>query len=208
MDQAALILAIKNFLEDDSTDLSASIPQIIKQAEEIIFQRIPNLPCYRQRLDGVTVSGTESYIIPNARMIRQVSIIASESKFTYLNHRIDSYLRDYWPNPALTGVPVMYNTNNAGIAGTIITLAPTPDSGYTFYIDYIAPEKGLSGEVIETWVSKNAENVLLSACLYEASAFLQSAETLALYKTQFDEAIQLFGQEMQRNYAAEFTGGL
>jgi hypothetical protein len=31
---------------------------------------------------------------------------------------------------------------------------------------------------------------------------------LALYKTQFDEAVQLAVQEMQRDYAAEYNGGL
>ena len=50
--------------------------------------------------------------------------------------------------------------------------------------------------------------MLLAACLYEASAFLKAGETLARYKTQFDEAVQLFVQEMQRDYAAEYNGGL
>ena len=67
---------------------------------------------------------------------------------------------------------------------------------------------GLSSTNPNTWVGDNAENVLLSACLYEASAFLKAGETLALYKTQFDEAVQLFVQEMQRDYAAEYNGGL
>jgi len=75
-------------------------------------------------------------------------------------------------------------------------------------VDFIAPETGLSAANANTWVGDNAENVLLSACLYEASAFLKAGETLALYKTQFDEALQLFVQEMQRDYAAEYNGGL
>ena len=75
-------------------------------------------------------------------------------------------------------------------------------------VDFIAPETGLSSGNTNTWIGDNAENVLLAACLYEASAFLKAAETLALYKTQFDEAVQLFVQEMQRDYAAEYNGGL
>ena len=87
-------------------------------------------------------------------------------------------------------------------------MAPTPNSTDTYQVDYIAPEAGLSSSNANTWVGDNAENVLLSACLYEASAFLKAGETLALYKTQFDEALQLFIQEMQRDYAAEYNGGL
>ena len=206
MNYADLTVNILRFLEDDSEELVESVPQIIKQAEEIIFQRIPNLPCYR-KTSVMRTSPIAEYTVGNSRMIRQV-YITNESKVSYLNHRIDSYLRDYWPDASLTGIPIMYSTKNSDVDGTIITIAPTPDTIYDLTIDYIAPEVGLSEEVSETWISKNAENVLLSACLYETSAFLQSAETLSLYKTQFDEAIQLFGQEMQRNYAAEFIGGL
>ena len=207
MNYITLVANIQNFLEDDSTELTASIDQIIGQAEDMIFQRLPNLPCFRLTTSANMVAGTFDYTVASARMIRQVSVIIS-SNVSYLDHRIDSYLRDYWPNSATQGVPEFYSTKTAGTAGTVITLAPTPNSTDTYQVDYIAPEAGLSSSNANTWVGDNAENVLLSACLYEASAFLKAGETLALYKTQFDEALQLFIQEMQRDYAAEYNGGL
>ena len=208
MNYTQLVSNIQNFLEDDSTELSASIDQIIGQAEEMIFQRLPNLPCFRQTTSASLVQGTSDYVVPSARMIRQVSIITSNVS-SYLNHRVDSYLRDYWPNATTQGVPEMYSTKTAAIGGTTITVAPTPDATTsTYQVDFIAPETGLSSSNANTWVGDNAENVLLAACLYEASAFLKAGETLTLYKTQFDEAVQLFVQEMQRDYAAEYNGGL
>ena len=208
MNYTQLVANIQNFLEDDSAELSASIDQIITQAEEMIFQRLPNLPCFRQTTSASLVQGTADYVVPDARMIRQVSVITSNVA-NYLNHRIDSYLRDYWPNSTTEGVPEMYSTKTAAIGGTTITLAPTPDATTsTYQVDYIAPETGLSSSNANSWIGDNAENVLLAACLYEASAFLKAGETLSLYKTQFDEAVQLFVQEMQRDYAAEYNGGL
>jgi len=207
MNYTTLVANIQNFLEDDSTELTASVDQIIAQAEDMIFQRLPNLPCFRLSTSANMVAGTFDYTVASARMIRQVSVTVS-SNVSYLDHRIDSYLRDYWPNSATQGVPEFYSTKTAGTAGTVITLAPTPNSTDTYQVDYIAPEAGLSSSNANTWVGDNAENVLLSACLYEASAFLKAGETLALYKTQFDEALQLFIQEMQRDYAAEYNGGL
>jgi hypothetical protein len=208
MNYTQLVANIQNFLEDDSAELSASIDQIIAQAEEMIFQRLPNLPCFRQTTSASLVQGTADYVVPDARMIRQVSVITSNVA-NYLNHRIDSYLRDYWPNATTQGVPEMYSTKTAAIGGTTITLAPTPDATTsTYQVDYIAPETGLSSGNANSWIGDNAENVLLAACLYEASAFLKAGETLSLYKTQFDEAVQLFVQEMQRDYAAEYNGGL
>ena len=207
MNYTTLVANIQNFLEDDSTELTASIDQIIGQAEDMIFQRLPNLPCFRLTTSANMVAGTFDYTVASARMIRQVSVIIS-SNVSYLDHRIDSYLRDYWPNSATQGVPEFYSTKTAGTAGTVITLAPTPNSTDTYQVDYIAPEAGLSSSNANNWIGDNAENVLLSACLYEASAFLKAGETLALYKTQFDEALQLFIQEMQRDYAAEYNGGI
>jgi len=194
-------------MEDDSTELDASIDEIISQAEDMIFQRLPNLPCFRQDSTASLVVGTADYTITNARLIRQVSIVNSNN-VEYLNHRIDSYLRDYWPNSATTGKPIIYSTKSAGTAGTVITLAPTPDSTYSYQVDFIAPATGLSSTNANTWIGDNAENLLLSAALYETSAFLKAGETLNLYKAQFDESVQLFIQEMGRDYVAEYDGGI
>jgi len=198
---------IENFLEDDSTELQASVDEIIAQAEDMIFQRLPNLPCFRKTTSANLVVGTKDYVVVSARMIRQVSVISSNI-LSYLDHRVDSYLRDYWPNLTTQGTPKFYSTKSANTSGTTITIAPTPNAADTYQVDFIAPETGLSSTNSNSWVGDNAENVLLSACLYEASAFLKAGETLALYKTQFDEAVQLFVQEMQRDYAAEYNGGL
>jgi hypothetical protein len=208
MNYTQLVANVENFLEDNSAELTTSIDQIIEQAEEMIFQRLPNLPCFRKNTSAALVQGTSEYVVPSARMIRQVSVVTSNST-AYLNHRVDSYLRDYWPNATTEGIPEMYATKTAAIGGTTIMVAPTPDAtASTYEVDFIAPETGLSSGNTNTWIGDNAENVLLAACLYEASAFLKAAETLALYKTQFDEAVQLFVQEMQRDYAAEYNGGL
>ena len=207
MNYTTLKTNIQNFLEDDSTELTASVDQIIAQAEEMIFQRLPNLPCFRKTTSANLVVGTTDYTVASARMIRQVSVTSSNI-LSYLDHRVDSYLRDYWPNSTTQGTPRIYTTKNAGTSGTVITIAPTPNATDSYTVDFIAPETGLSSSNANTWVGDNAENVLLSACLYEASAFLKAGETLSLYKTQFDEAVQLFVQEMQRDYAAEYNGGL
>ena len=140
-------------------------------------------------------------------MIRQVSVTSS-SNVIYLNHKTDSYLKDYWPNSSTTGTPIMYSTKTSSTSGTVVTLAPTPSSTLAYQVDFIAPETGLSSSNANSWVGTHAENVLLSASLYESSAFLKAGETLKLYKDQFDEAIALFQQEMGRNYTAEYDGGI
>ena len=215
MSYTTLKANIQNYLENDSSELVDSIDVIIAQAEEMVFQRLPNLPCYRNSFTGTLVVGQADYRpvtgTPSIRMIRQVSVTSS-SNVIYLDHRIDSYLRDYWPNSSTTGTPIMYSTKSATDVGsgskTTITLAPTPSATLAFQVDFIGKPVGLSSSNANTWIDTNATDVLLSAALYEASAFLKAPETLKLYKGKFDEAVQLFSQEMGRNYSAEYNGGI
>jgi hypothetical protein len=207
MSYTTLKANIQNFLEDDSTELTASIDEIIAQAEAMVFQRLPNLPCFRGSTTGNFVVGTGSYVIPTARMIRQVSF-TNLGVVKFLDHRVDSYLRDFMPNTSQSGDPRMYSTETATTSGTTINIAPKPNSTYAYEVEYVAPETGLSSSNANTWIDTNAPAVLLAASLYETSAFLKAADTLSLYKTQFDEAVQLFVQEMQRVYTAEYNGGI
>jgi hypothetical protein len=207
MNYSTLVTNIKNYVEDDSTELSASIDAIIGQAEEMIFQRLPSLPCFRNISTGTLVVGTADYTVANARMIRQVSVTSS-SNVIYLDHRVDSYLRDYHPNASTTSTPEMYSTKNAGTSGTVITLAPTPSATLSFQVDFVAPATGLSSSNTTTWLGNNAEKVLLAAALYETSTFLKAEEMLKVYKGKFDESIALFQQEMGRNYTSEYNAGI
>jgi len=208
MNYTELLVNIQNFLEDNGTELSTSLPEIITQAENMIFSRLPNLPCYRKELTGNFVIGTKEYNVANARMIRQIAVTKADSDVIYLKHRIDSYLRDYVPRASTAGEPFMYATKNATTAGIKVLIGPSPSATLAYEIDFIGLETGLSPTNANNWIGDNAEQVLLSACLYESSAFLKAPDSVNLYKAQFDEAIALFQQEMQRNYQAEYEGGI
>ena len=208
MNYTNLLANIQNFLEDDSAEFTASIPEIITQAESMIFSKVASLPCYRKEVTGNFVIGTKEYDVPNARMIRQIAITKANSDVIYLKHRIDSYLRDYIPNASTTGEPFMYATKKATTSGIKVLIGPVPSATLAYEIDFIGLETGLSPNNANSWIGDNAEQVLLSACLYESSAFLKAPDSVNLYKAQFDEAIALFQQEMQRNYQAEYEGGI
>jgi len=208
MNYTNLVTNIQNYLEDDGTEFAASIPTIISQAESMIFARLPNLPCYRKKQSGNLVIGTKEYDVSGARMIRQVSVTKADSDVVFLKHRVDSYLRDFAPNASTTGTPFMYATKNATTSGIKILLAPVPSATLAYEIDFIGLETGLSTTNANSWVGDNAEQVLLTACLLESSSFLKAQDSVNLYKAQFDEAITLFQQEMQRNYQAEYEGGI
>ena len=102
----------------------------------------------------------------------------------------------------------MYATRTATTSGIKILLAPVPNAALGYEVDFVGLETGLSTTNANSWVGDNAEQVLLTASLLESSSFLKATDSVTLYKAQFDEAIALFQQEMQRNYQAEYEGGI
>ena len=115
MNYTTLVANIQNFLEDDSTELTNSIDQIIDQAETMIFQRLPNLPCFRKSVTKNLSTAQPQYTIADASMIRQVAYVTysagANGTYSYLDHRIDSYVRDYWPNPLTYDNALAYIVN-------------------------------------------------------------------------------------------------
>ena len=174
----------------------------------MIFQRLPNLPCFRQQSTGNLVIGTADYTVATARMIRQFSVTSS-SNVSFLNHKIDSYLRDFHPNSSTTGTPIMYSTKDSGTGGIVITLAPTPSATLAYQVDFIAPETGLSSSNTTTWVSNNAPEMLLYACLVEAFKFLKNPQMVQMYESYYMQALQPFvGEQMGRRRRDEYMDGV
>ena len=78
--------------------------------------------------------------------------------------------------------------------GTIV-VAPTPNAVYKFEIGITKKPTGLSTSNTETWISVNAPNVLLYACLCEAFKFLKAPQDQQVYEASYQEAIQSLAQE-------------
>ena len=78
--------------------------------------------------------------------------------------------------------------------GTIV-VAPTPNAVYKFEIGITKKSPGLSSSNTKTWISVNAPNVLLYACLCEAFKFLKAPNDQQVYEASFQEAISALAQE-------------
>ena len=91
--------------------------------------------------------------------------------------------------------------------GTIV-VAPTPNAVYKFEIGITKKPTGLSSSNTKTWVSVNAPNVLLYACLCEAFKFLKAPQDQQVYETSYQEAIQALAQEqLGKKRRDEFRDG-
>jgi len=77
-----------------------------------------------------------------------------------------------------------------------ICVAPTPSAAFVVALDYVYTPDGLSSTNTETYISINAPELLLYACLVEAYGFLKGPmDMYKLYQDKYNNALQGFALE-------------
>lgn len=200
---ASLTQDIQDFAEDDDDEFTAEIDGFIARSEERIFREAPFLPCFRAENTGTLTASTATLAMPSGkRTIRSFSITVSSSE-VFLQQRTDSYLRDMYPNPSTTGQPKYY----AEKSDSLLLLGPTPDDNYAYTIWARELPTGLSSGNTTTWLSTNVEDVLLYACMVEASLFQKNTEQVKLWEGRYAQALASLQEEMKFNLGNENTVG-
>ena len=74
--------------------------------------------------------------------------------------------------------------------GSTLVLAPVPDSNYSVELQYVYKPTSIVTNTTGTWLSTNARNGLLFACLSEAYLFMKGdAQLQEQYERRFQEEI-------------------
>jgi len=105
--------------------------------------------------------------------------------------RTYEYCRNFWPDPALVGVPRFY----ADYDFEHFIVVPTPTLAYPFELLYHARKDPLSVETQTNWFTFNAPQLLFYAVMCEAQLFLKNASALALWDSRYAESRAGFGAE-------------
>jgi hypothetical protein len=129
----------------------------------------------------------------------------SSSVQVSLEPRDDTFITEY-NSSGTTGFPKYY----AMFRESAIEVAPTPDSGYAVTLDYVYTPDGLTATNTTTYVSLNAPELLLYACLVEAFAYLKGPmDMYKLYQDKYNTALQGFALEQTgRRRRDEFQDGV
>ena len=201
MNYTTLKAGIVSWLNNDSTELAANLDQIIKNAENRIL-RESDLRLFRKHATANLISSDSYLALPtDCLVVRYIRLNTGD----FLELRAESFIREYTPNSATTGTPKYY----AHWDINTVSLAPTPSTTSTVEISYTYSPTSIITSTT-TWLGTNAEDVLFSACVYEAAIYLQSApELVTMYKTSYTEAMQRLQLMETKNSSDEFkTKGL
>lgn len=200
---AEIVSSIQDYHEDDSAELLAAIPNLIALAEDRIFGDVPNIIGFRATETGTLTSGVATMLIvaTDNRQIRDLSVMVG-TNLVFLFERQEDYLRQYWTNPTTTAEPKYYAQQSTDDTGAItLLIAPTPDSAYTYTLNYKGQTSRLTASNTETFLSLVFPDILKRASVYEASIFLESStDVLGVLKTEYNEAKNLLAVTVERGY--------
>ena len=218
---AELVTQIRNYCETDDQVLTTTIVNdFIEHAEHRIFRDIElnsdnvyvngNTAANNRfvRLPGFSSTDPSKPSIDEIATIRYVTLYTdSGTRQRFDLVRVDQdFMSEYYDTPE-TGSSAKPRYYANWDMGTIV-VAPTPNAVYKFEIGITKKPSGLSSSNTKTWVSVNAPNVLLYACLCEAFKFLKAPQDQQVYETSYQEAIQALAQEqLGKKRRDEFRDG-
>lgn len=207
---AELTQQILDYTETDNNVLTSTINNdIIEHAESRIF-RNADLDVFKKYKTASLTSGDAFVAMPGATpqtfaFIRYVQIFSTDNIRISLEKKDSSFINEFLPNRTTTGTPKYY----ANWDNDTIVLAPTPDATYTVELAYNAQPTGLSSSTTTTWISNNAPEMLLYACLVEAFKFLKNPQMVQMYESYYMQALQPFvGEQMGRRRRDEYMDGI
>jgi hypothetical protein len=201
-----LVTNIRNYTEVNSNVFTSSvINTFITMAENQILREI-DLDVFKLEATANMTLGNKFLTAPSDILTHRYMMITSDSNQIFLDFRDTSFMKEYWPNGSSTGVPKYYSVWDQNT----FYIAPTPDQSYVVELGYIYRPTQLSSSNTTTWISTNAPEALLYACLIQAYSYTKGPDNMLQYfKNSYREAIQGLGIEQQgRRRRDEYRDGM
>lgn len=177
----SLVADIQSYLERTDTATLNKIPTFIMLAEQSLAVQIKLLGNLIVNTSAM-VAGQATIDKP-ARWRKTVSMnitVAGQRQPVLL--RKYEYLREYWPDPALTDVPKFY----ADYDYTHWIVSPTPDAAYVFEVLYYERPQPLDSSNQSNWFTQYAPQALLYGSLLQAMPFLKNDGRMVMWQQQYD----------------------
>jgi hypothetical protein len=206
MNYSELVTNIRNYTEVDSNVFSDSvINTFITMAENRILRDI-DLDIFKEEALGTMTSGNEFLTAPTDILTHRYMMVTVGTEQVFLDFRDTSFMKEYWSNDALTGIPKYYSVWDQNT----FYIAPTPNANFVVELGYIRRPLQISTANPTTWVSINAPEALLYACLIQAYSYTKGPPDMIAYFTNaYKEAIQGLGIEQQgRRRRDEYRDGM
>lgn len=205
MTYAQLLSAIRSYTEIDSNVFTDSVIDLFITFSENRILRDIDLDVFKKEATSTLTVGDRFLSAPSDILTHRYMMITVDGDQKMLELKDTSFMKEYWPDSSQTGEPKFY----AVWSDSQFYIAPTPDEAYTVQLGYLYRPTQLSSSNTETWISKNAPEALLYACLTQAYSYAKGPfEMVQMYEQNYQNAVSALGIEQQgRRRRDEYRDG-
>jgi len=184
---ATLKTAIQDYTDNSETTFDNNLTRFIVNTEERILKEC-QLDVFRRNSQGTTSASTKFLSKPTDFLAPFSLSVVNDSSNEFLLYKQVTFLQDYTPNPATTGVPLYYGDWN----DETFLLAPTPNDAFTVELHYFfRPDSITVTSDGTSWLGDNAQLTMLYGSLVEAYTFMKGEQDLlTLYNNRYMESLQ------------------
>ena len=194
--------AIQDYVDNSETTFTNNLTRFILNAEERILKEC-QLDVFRRNSQGTTSASTKFLSKPTDFLAPYSLSVINDSSHEFLLYKQVTFLQDFTPDPATTGIPRYYGDWN----DETFLLAPTPNDALTMELHYFFRPPSITVTSDGTsWLGDNAEIALLYSSLVEGYTFMKGEpDLLKLYNDRYIEALQTLknlgeGKQTQDEY--------
>lgn len=178
-----LINTLTNYLENTDEKLIQTIPLFIGLAQNRIASECKTI--YLTNFLESKFTENENIVPKPSNWRSQLNWIISETDTNppyNLEKRTLSYVQMY-SDPKETGKPLFY----ADYGHSQWLVSPTPNKDYAFKIGYSINPQPLGEQISTNVLTQYYPELLLKACLFEATPYLKNDQRIELWKNDYND---------------------
>jgi hypothetical protein len=185
MNYTTLVALLQDYTQNSSSEFVAAIPDIVKLAEDRIYQSA-QIPVLKRNAVSNFVQNNKYLAAPTDFLSAySMAVISGTGVYSYMLEKEVGYINEAYPNPTLTGVPRYYALFN----DATFVVAPTPSSFFEVELHYVYEPPSIV-DAGTSWLGDNTESVLFYGALCEAYTYMKGDPDLqTLYRQRYDEAL-------------------
>jgi hypothetical protein len=179
--------ALQDYTDNAESTFVSQLTRFILNAEERILKEC-QLDVFRRNSQGTTSSSNKFLSKPTDFLAPFSLSVVNSSSNEFLLYKHITFLQDFTPDPATTGVPQYYGDWN----DETFLLAPTPNDALTMELHYFFRPDSITATADGTsWLGDNAELAMLYGSLVEAYTFMKGeSDLLTFYNNRYFESLQ------------------
>lgn len=205
MTYLSLVQQIKDYANRTDTYFVNNIKYFISQAQDRINRESKDI--------GEQISADGTFSVGNPIVTKPTNwnktisfqygtVEAPTIETTVLFLRSYEFCRMYWPSTNLKAPPIFYADNGNQPYNSFL-LAPTPDQAYKYQLVYLNRPQDIGdieGLPSENYLTQRFPDLLIYACMVEATPFLKDDERTPVWESMYNRALQSANLQTKDRY--------